>query len=86
MKLKINADLKNEYFAETGKNVYPPNNDPNNVTYNKHFVNWLLDKANDNNTKTEREVLIAYEDWINDYPKKEDQIKQVDKYLKRLDG
>ena len=29
-----------------------------------------------------RELLIAYEDYLNEYHTKEDRIKQVDKYLK----
>ena len=29
-----------------------------------------------------RELLLAYEDYLNEYHTKEDRIKQVDKYLK----
>ena len=29
----------------------------------------------------EKEILIAYEEWINEYPTKEEQEAQVDKYL-----
>ena len=30
----------------------------------------------------QRELLLAYEDYLNEYHTKEDRIKQVDKYLK----
>ena len=30
----------------------------------------------------EKEILIAYEEWINEFPTKEEQEAQVDKYLK----
>ena len=30
----------------------------------------------------EKEILIAYEEWINEYPTKEEQETQVNKYLK----
>ena len=34
------------------------------------------------NVSQQRELLIAYEDYLNEYHTKEDRIKQVDKYLK----
>lgn len=52
-------------------------------------VGWSADKIDDQDLKfvlsdvsQHRELLLAYEDYLNEYHTKEDRIKQVDKYLK----
>tara|TARA_R110000787_G_scaffold159287_1_gene273046 strand:+ start:486 stop:758 length:273 start_codon:yes stop_codon:yes gene_type:complete len=51
----------------------------------KHYVSELIELVKNlslSGVSQQRELLLAYEDYLNEYHTKEDRIKQVDKYLK----
>ena len=73
-------DIKQEFREETDMDVYASYG--NNGSFNNVYVKWLEAKLALTDVSQQRELLLAYEDYLNEYHTKEDRIKQVDKYLK----
>lgn len=53
-----------------------------NIDYMKRFKKIIDKQLALCSVSQQRELLLAYEDYLNEYHTKEDRIKQVDKYLK----
>lgn len=56
MKLKLNADLLNEYHSEFKTSPFSEHSTPDNVSYKKHFVIWIIDKVNGDDNELRKSI------------------------------
>lgn len=76
-------DLKQNYRKETNLKVYAGTSEKY-PSYSNKYVEWLEEQLRIGVVSQQRELLLAYEEWLNEYPTKKEMLKQVDKYLKSV--